>query len=503
MNRLPLVATAIASAAIVGRWLYELLPLAPLGWDAYPMLAAARIDGWDSVWGVLTGRLMGEFYPGAFYRPLASLSIGVEQALGGGGASGAVLHVALLAGIALGVYRLQARLMPGVEWAPAAAALCCLVHPVAGAVMAFLARRPDLLASLFLVWMLVVEAGRQATTARARTVSVLLAAAAMLSKETGLIAPLLVAAVAAIGTTGRRRWLAAGLRAGPHLVAGAAYLAVRFAVLGGLGGHRRGGDPSLWWGHLRDLGGGLLAPRAPALESVGWWPWALALAATVSLLAAARRASAGGGVDERAGTGAAGVVVLAAVWWGGGALLLTAAGRFSTWYPFLGLVPFSLLVGAGIGAGIDGVTAGRRAAGAVVAGLWLLVAAVAVDSSPVWTANREWRRASAEAKAFLGPLGTELDAAAPGDLLRAGRVPKVVKPADRRLRYRDAPVLAPYSIRAWASLRRPDLPVRVARRRELRREPPRDGEVTIELHGTSKVVVGGTARFEADGGEVN
>ena len=77
-----------------------------------------------------------------------------------------------------------------------------------------------------------------------------------------------------------------------------------------------------------------------------------------------------------------------------------------------------------------------------------------------------------------------------GDLIRAGRYPSVVRPSDLRLRQRHIAVLAPYSIRAWALLQRPDLEIRVGKPRDLRQEPPRPHELTIEVRRGAKVRVG-------------
>jgi hypothetical protein len=485
------VATACLATAtavcILARWLSSVAPLGYLGWDSYPILLTSRVTSWSDLGGLLGGRLMADFYPGAFYRPVLSLSVAIEQAFGGPHpAVSACVNVALLAATALLLFRLLRRLIPATPWAAAAGSTLLLLHPACGTVVPYLARRPDLLSALLLVWMLDVEASTKGPSGRRRIAALLLALAAMGSKETGLAAPLLVAALAVVSTAGgwRSRVAAAVRRATPHAGVALGYLALRTTVLGGLGGHGRRGE-------LADLPLRLEQLVAASLSAAGvtvahWLAFALALALAVVTLGRAGRLAGRSSGDGLAATFTLGVAWLAAL-----ALVLTPAGRFSPWYAFGAVMPLCLLVAAGIGMVAHGLRTrgGDRALAWAGALAWLVVAAAALGGSPVLTANPEWERARAERSAFLARLEGELRGARAGDVIRMGDYPSVVRPRDARQGQRQIAVLAPYSIRAWAMLQHPELEVRVARRRELGVEPPRGDQVTVEVRRAAKIPV--------------
>ncbi len=486
---IPAALTAIVALGILARWLTLVAPLGYLGWDSYPILATSRIASWSDLGTLLTGRMMPDFYPGAFYRPLASLTVAGELALGGPRAEvSAGIQVGLLALCAFFFFRLQRKLLPAAPWVAATATLLMLLHPAVGSVLPYLARRPDLLSTLFLVWMLDVETASAEPSWRRRLAGGSLALAAMTSKEIGLVAPLLVGAWAATSATGRfRSRLAAGARrAAVPAAAAVGYLLFRGAFLGGVGGHKQVGHPGLFPDHLRQLVGGLLSARQP--EPAHWvlFGLAAALAATLVVRTAHRRRRA-----AEAGSWGS-TMVLGAVWIALLALVLTAAGRFSPWYVFAGVVPFSLVTAVALGGGARAVSrpgAGRWLAGASL-GVWSMVTLGALATSPVVTSNPEWERASAEASAFFAKLEPELESASAGDLIRAGRYPSVVRSSDPRLLHRAVAVLAAYSIRAWASLERPDLEIRVTRPGRLRERPQQPHQVTIVLRQRVKVKVG-------------
>lgn len=487
-STVPALFTAVVSLGVLARWFTAMANLGYLGWDTYPILATSRVASWADLGTLLTGRLMPDFYPGVFYRPLSSLTVAAELAVGGPNAAvSAGVQVGLLLLCALFFYRLQRKLMPTAPWVAATGTLLLLLHPAVGLVLPYLARRPDLLSTLFLVWMLDVEVGSAAPSWRRQFAGALLALAAMASKEIGLVAPLLVGGWALTAAKGdwRSRLVTGARRAAAPGAVALGYLLLRGAVLGGVGGHKQVGNPVLLLGHFRQLVGGLLTPRAPSPTQ--WILFGLAVTSAAVLLArTARRTSA----TQEGGWGA--TIVLGTIWLATLALVLTAAGRFSPWYVFAGIAPFCLIVAALLGFGARSVResgAGRwLAVTSLAAGL--MVTAVALDTSPALTPNPEWERASAEASAFLAGVEPHLHEASPGDLIKAGRFPSVVRPSDQALRNRAVAVLAPYSIRAWASMKRPELQIRVARPRQLRERSAQPGELTIGLRQRVKLRVG-------------
>jgi hypothetical protein len=121
-------------------------------------------------------------------------------------------------------------------------------------------------------WCAASKARRLPTRLGWRAVSVVLAALAYFSKETALVLPLL--GVAALwGRAAQRRLSLRALVTPvlPHLVVAVGYLAVRFAVLRGLGGSN---DPvAPWWGRGLQMTGGLVhavTAYAPFPEVLAW-----------------------------------------------------------------------------------------------------------------------------------------------------------------------------------------------------------------------------------------
>ena len=126
-------------------WLLD-LPL--LGFDAWPLVAAARWEGAGDLQRLLTAELMEGRYPdGHFHRPLVHLSFALDRALHGLDASGYHLTNLLTCLVSAQLVFTLARRIAGVgTLAATLAALAFVLHPLQAEVLPFPARRADNLA---------------------------------------------------------------------------------------------------------------------------------------------------------------------------------------------------------------------------------------------------------------------------------------------------------------------------------------------------------------------
>ncbi|MCC6407374.1 MAG: hypothetical protein IT453_09420, partial [Planctomycetes bacterium] len=239
---------AVVALACFYAW-YGLLSLPFFGWDAYPLIASARVEGVGDVGKLLTAELMDGRYPlGDFYRPWVQLSFALDRALWGIEPFGFHLtDLVLWAAAALATFVLARTLFgPRALAAALFAGLFFALHPLGWEVLPAPARRADLMAVLFTVAAFAcVPRSERAAHLRAWLAG-LFALLACGSKESGvLVAPLLFvffALARPVGDggvpLGSRLRAALGFAA-PALAATALYLVTRFAVIGGLGGGAR------------------------------------------------------------------------------------------------------------------------------------------------------------------------------------------------------------------------------------------------------------------------
>jgi len=169
---------------------------------------------------------------GALYRPLTLFTLGVDQLLGGSAAwLPHAINVVLHAIVAALVTRLYARFLPLA--AAFAAGLLFAVLPAHVEAVASVVGRAELLSALAMVTLMLVVTGDAPPGRRTRLLAVVLSAAALASKEGGVVAPALALAAAWSRPAQRRHALQ---WAGWALVGTAALLLARLAVLGTLGG---------------------------------------------------------------------------------------------------------------------------------------------------------------------------------------------------------------------------------------------------------------------------
>jgi protein O-mannosyl-transferase len=182
---------------------------------------------------------------GGLYRPLSILALLFEHALGGYNPFIYHLDNVLLHFVcSLLVYVISKQLLKGRSAALFAAVLFA-VHPVHTEAVAWVSGKAELLSALFTLvsfWLYLKEPGRRLFTALSYTAFFL----ALMSKETAVVLPILLAAYIMLyspgqGLSGRLK-KAAGLY--PYAAVFVIYILIRFAVIGKLG--PTGEEAILW-----------------------------------------------------------------------------------------------------------------------------------------------------------------------------------------------------------------------------------------------------------------
>ncbi|MEM9378676.1 MAG: hypothetical protein AAGB93_01920 [Planctomycetota bacterium] len=325
------VATVAALAGVGGAAL--------LGFDCYPLIAASKVGSLGDLFGTFGEELMDGRYPdGRFYRPLVHLSFAFDHATGGLCPLryfATDLTIAALAGWAIGLVAAEltgpgrstrARLVAGLV-----ATAAFVLHRAQLDVVPYAARRADALAILF-VALTALAASRGA---RAWLVA-LPALLALLSKESGVVA-VPVAFVFAVAREGSSARDAARTTLAP-LVAIAGGIALRTAVLGGLGGHAESGAAG-----VGSAGAVALGTWRALTAGIAGGPWVLVGLLLGTALPLAARGRAGR------------TAVLAGLAWSASALAITlVAGRFHDWYALAVVPGIAVVAGVSAGRSLDG-----------------------------------------------------------------------------------------------------------------------------------------------------
>lgn len=460
------------------------LGLELMGWDSYPMIAASRFDGPGGAFGILTEQLMGGRYPeGRFYRPLASLTFALDHAVWKLRPFGYQLtNLAILLALVAAVFALARRwLGPGV--APLVAALVVGVHPLQLETVPVAARRPDLLFTLFLVLALVLQPLGRAAPRRALLLGALCVLLSAASKDTGVIAlPVVAAAQVWLPADGgaRERAARALRRCALPAVALAGYLALRTAVLHGLGGHP---GATRW----SSLAAGLAASRDYAFMLVMPQPWsarpaldrlfaALLLAGLAAAAAQAARREPAGAAPPR--PRAAGLALFLASWLLLLVAITSASGTDASWYavPFLPAYALVVALVAREAARAWRAARGRAMAGAALAGV---LVASHLRYSPLVQPYEEWTEVSREASAFLPALRAAVATAAPGETRTVSGLPLGTGSPLERVGVRAAHGMAGYSAQAWVDLALPGRRVRVVSEGAAAGAPPEPSAIRV------------------------
>jgi hypothetical protein len=223
--------------------------------DAFTLIETGRVHGLDDLWDVLARPLMqGEMINANYYRPVTSLSYGLDELLWGNDSFGfhltdLVLHC-LNAVLVFGFVRRLWLSTGGEQGRPllvaTLAALLFALHPVNVEDVPAIARRAELLVTGFLLasgWCVLVA--DRSGSAWAKAGALLAAGLCMLSKETGFVAPAFAGVILFCVEEPRpigARLLRTGVRLAPFALLAVASFLVRHRVLNTIGGY---GDRSL------------------------------------------------------------------------------------------------------------------------------------------------------------------------------------------------------------------------------------------------------------------
>jgi hypothetical protein len=422
-----------------------------MGWDSWPLVLTSRIDGEHPLTNHFTGELMqGRFPLGTFWRPLTSLTFALDHALWGTRALGYHLTDLLFFALTIAALHGLARRLMGAGWGSLLSVAFFAWSTVHLDILPVSSRRADSLSLLFTLCALCVlpRADRPRLFSRAGLAGLCVLAAAG-SKETGLIAFPLVAALAILESRG------AGARAAlrrasscgwPALAAALVFVASRTAVLGGLGGYARSSLADLltrWPALTAHYAGLILLPRPllgglhadDALRSVllgilvlavGWTAWRARDPLALFLLGW--------------------VVALGGV--------TGIAGGLRPWYA----LPFLPAVGLGLGFLLQRGLAELRASTITGSALLTVVAllfAAPMISSPVLSTFGVWERLSVRQEQFLASLREQLEDAQPGAVFEVPDLPTKETLPLKRAEVYTAMGMTDYSVAAWLELAYP------------------------------------------------
>ena len=461
---LPPVIVAVVVAALFSQTRHYGL----MGFDSYPIIATSRIESLADLIGTFTEKLMDGRYAGDFYRPLLNLSFAVDHMLWGLNAFGYQLTNVLLLGAWAGaLHALLRRLLgPRARVGPLVGVLVFMLSALQFEVLPVPARRADLLCGLFMVVALWLQlAPRALKSPKPQLWPAVATLAALGSKETAFALPVLIVAVVALYSerkTLRDRLRHAAIAVVPHLAAVGLITVARFAILGGIGGHRSLSLLEIGSGMPRALSiivQGLVWPQPLMRSNLGTW---LLVVLALGLLATAIWVS--GLARERWSTRALGGAVLGVAW----VLLLSAtysaAGQIGPWYFLLPLAGWALLSGSLVEVLVSYARIKDRVLRVVaVATLAFLSAQLVWQArfSPLFRHYDEWERATSVSDAFLNESESLILEAAPGSVVHASPLPNWVLTSSERPAIRGAAILADYSVQAWADLTLADRNVRV------------------------------------------
>jgi len=486
-TRLAVAAVVAATAFFAWR---AMLGLALLGWDSFPMIVAGRVHGPAGVLAAFGEELMDGRYPlGHFWRPVAELAFALDHAVWGLDAFGyhltdlllVALTGVLLAGTCARLFELSGA---AARVAGLTAGLAWVLHPVHFEILTAPPRRAESLAVCFAVWALHAHSAAPRSPSVLRRAGVALCCAlALASKEAGISAlvAVVLCSLCAAAPEPEGPLLRARRAAGATWVAvlaTAATLGLRTAVLGGLGGSEQS---SLWAGFanarplLAEYARSVLVPPTvfgvPG-NAVVW----TALAVFVALVGGFSRVASPGEEGERSRR--PGGFAFLALWSATLVAITGMSGIVQGWYALPFVAVFALALGLVAGRGLAAARTRRwpavPAAATVLAGL-----GVSLAGSGFFDPARDFQGASELERAFLARFERLVAGADPDTTVRIDNCPAEVWVARDGRFERKIFVLGPYSLEAYAELALPGRPVRVSFPGLPSSLPPRPGEVRV------------------------
>lgn len=448
-----------------------LLGLPLIGFDCYPLIASARVQSLADLWGLVSEELMdGRYTDGRFYRPVTHASFALDYAVHGLQARGYHLTDLLLlaaactaaGAAALRLFGERARLTAVI------AAATLGLHPLVMEVVPVAARRADTLAIGF--GALLVACAPRPGQGRDWW-GLLWAALAVGSKESGALAPLVLAAWAWLEVR-EQRWRHALDVAVPAFLGLGLMLVLRGFVLGELGGHGESGLPSLALSAnlAKDYALLLLYPQPwagnmPALRTAVW--------VTLALLALGAWIAGRNQEASRPG------LVLAWFWAFAVLAISLLSGRLHDWYGIGFLIPYGLLLGELLRVGLITAKAKRWA----IAGLLSIPASLLLTShlatSHVLRPYDNLLRAGTVATKTFAELDRLLASGQPGHVLTLDPWSPVLPGNPDGSQVRNLFLFGHYSMQAYADLHA-SYPVRVGMQGGRAPEPD-PGFLRVEL----------------------
>jgi hypothetical protein len=457
-----------------------------VGWDSYPIILTSRITSVDRLGEIFTDKLMGDRHPAVVYRPAFSLSVAADYAIWGLNARGYQLTNTMWFAVAsFGAWMLFRKLFGGQEiLGPILALGVFLFHPTHFEVIPVLSRRPELMASAFMCCSLAaLVPGDEKRSGRRYLLSLVWFILALSAKETAMALPVVSAAVLILYSPrsgGRQRVGTVVKRMLPYMLILLSYIAIRFAVLGSLGGHARtsfGRAVERAPSFSLDIVELLVAPisRVTGLE----WAEVLGVAAVASGLVvmmlkpwkwfASEELGSREWTSDGNGHGWRPIAV-SLVWLGLFSATYVVAGAIQPWYIFSLTVGWALLLGACASAFVRLADRWHSARGRSLAAVALLCSISLItwqsQYSPVLWKYAEWERGSVASDRFLRALERELGRAGPGAVVLPPIMPSWALPPPEGPAISGGAVLNTYSVEAWAELVYPDRAVSVVRRGE-------------------------------------
>jgi hypothetical protein len=445
------------------------------GFDSYPILLTSRVQNVHDFIGTFTEALMDGRFEGHFYRPLLNVSFALDSAIWKLNPAGYQLTNAILFGASVAATWILARRLLGASamLGPWVAVLVFALHPTHVEVFPVPSRRPEMLAWIFGALALAL----QLRSPSRRWLPAVFSFVAMLSKETALLVPAWIFVALLLTRRNVRKSLTATM---PHAVAFGIAVILRLAVLHGLGGYGNTTSKALMERGPDMIGsalGVLLMPQPPLRAKLAGMSVVVAcVMATLVAFWWLSRATAPKRPrhDEETNTLLIGAVWLVIVAW-----TASLAGRMASWYVFLIVGGWSLVMGA------LAETAWRAARTRVTtthlggAGLLGLIAVLTVWPavySPFVHRYREWDASAVQSRVFLTELNHRIEAAPNGSTVPSPPIPRWAKVSPAAVAVRGAALFSGMTLDAYFELEYPERHVRLARKGD---ERPGADEVLV------------------------
>lgn len=465
-----------------------------LGWyfidvDTFALISTGRVRSWTDLWGVLSRPLMGDLMPNArFFRPLSSLSWGLDERLWGLEPLGYhltdfLLHTGNALLLLVFTQKLWCELAPrrttatgAVEHARVVACVAALLFAVSPAQAEFLpaiARRPDLL-TVFLAlvtWITILRA-LEGHSGRRAVLAGVWCFLGLAAKETSIVIPVTGALLWLLGLRIRQAEPLFGAflrRCWPLVLATGLHLVWRTLVLNGLGGYSPIDDSTrvsqflatLWTQALLLVAPGHLNAVSAVLRALALPIGGLAACVLVYLAAAViRRWRRGAELDARL------------LWLLGGFLSLGAlpalVGRMWPRQMYLNSVFFALLL-AWLSVRFWHDLRNARTIGVKTRAAWghwlsggsaVATVIAMLSASPLLGGDsglERWRRTGEVARSTLESAEPYLAQAREETTVFLVNFPYRLEFGDDRagIEQPEAPILLEHSVQGWADLRFP------------------------------------------------